>query len=147
MKNRMKVIIATYIISLSINLFDSIKYPDSEIGLINLILSLIFLIAVSNFLLYTLKNNYNTKIIKILLSIASISGVLIYIIVSFYDYMFDNMILDIISNIQFPLYILYITPFFGLNYIFDISYGAFSLIISIVYFIFLLSIFWKEHSN
>ena len=57
------------------------------------------------------------------------------------------MILDIISNIQFPLYILYITPFFGLNYIFDISYGVLSLIVSIIYFIFLLSIFWKEHSN
>ena len=32
---------------------------------------------------------------------------------------------------------LYITPFFGLNYIFDISYGAFSLIISIVYLVLL----------
>ena len=147
MNNRIKIIISTYIISLSINLFNSIKYPDSKIGLLNFIFSLIFLISVLNCILYTLKNNYSTKIIKRFLGLASISGVLIYLISSFYDYIFKNMILDIISNIQFPLYILFITPFFGFNYIFDISYGVFSLSISIIYFIFLLSIFYKEYSR
>lgn len=132
----MRCIFLIYITTIVVNLFDSIKYPDYlEAGLINLIVSLVFLISIIVYVLYQVKNNDKDKRIDIFLITATLSGILIYIIVSFYDFMFNNMIVDVISNIQFPLYILFITPLFGLNYILNINYDLLSLVISGIYFI------------
>ncbi|MCU9613044.1 hypothetical protein OEV98_05705 [Caldibacillus lycopersici] len=59
----------------------------------------------------------------------------------FEDVMTDHALLDMIASIQYPFYVVFRTPLFGLNYLFAIRYATFSLVMSAVYvfaFIFIL---------
>lgn len=149
MKNKIKYIFVfiIYIIVISVNLLDSIKYPDSEVGLVNIVVSVFFLIVIIWFTVYQI--NKNDKISSILLSGAVFGGILVYAMEHFKDIMLNNMILDIFSNIQIPFFILFITPLFGLNFFLNVSYGRFSIIMSIIYFSILIAkfLFGKKYSG
>ncbi|MEZ7173075.1 hypothetical protein [Sporosarcina sp. OR05] len=54
----------------------------------------------------------------------------------------NNAVLDIILSVQYPLYVLFITPLFGLNVVMNAGYGVFSAIISVVYLLAFVSMMW-----
>lgn len=47
--------------------------------------------------------------------------------------MMEYAILDMIASIQYPFYLMFTTPLFGVNSLFDINYETFSLLMSAVY--------------
>ncbi|MBN4050717.1 MAG: hypothetical protein COA82_11220 [Alkaliphilus sp.] len=134
MKINFKHVLVVYITAIGVNLLDSVKYPDSKIGLVNVAVSLLAFATIIIFSNYQIRNsNSNSKRNNVFLVAAIWSGILVYIITVFKDVMLNNTILDMFSNIQFPLYILFVTPLFGLNYFLEVTYGKLSMIIAIVY--------------
>lgn len=145
MKKVYLAVIGIYLASLFINLFDSIKYPDSDIGIINLIISMI-LSVLFIWIIYS-KRNINLKYFKTFLMSAVIGSSIVYSINGF-SFLITNDIFNIISGIRYPLYLIFVTPFFGFNYFLEMLYGKFSLMISIFYLVlYMLCIFRKLRTN
>lgn len=138
-KKNFAFFVLVYIVALCINFFVSIKYPDIHLTMINFIVTLLFLMMFA----LLIKNVENKAIVHkgllIFSSFGFLSSVIIYFIMTFEHLMFEYALLDVLFSIQYPLYIVFITPLFGLNYIFNLNYGVFSLVISIIYFI---AAFW-----
>ncbi|GEL77429.1 hypothetical protein TMU01_16640 [Tenuibacillus multivorans] len=75
-----------------------------------------------------------------------ISGVLVFVITKFEHAMFDNIILDSIASLQHPFYLIFTTPVFGGNILFDLSYGSYSLLMSLFYgVVYGLTIYFKKN--
>ncbi|WP_240456701.1 hypothetical protein [Virgibacillus halodenitrificans] len=82
---------------------------------------------------------------KVFAVLGVISGILVFFITTFEHAMFDNIILDSIASLQYPFYLIFITPVFGGNLLFAQSYGSYSLLISLFYGIILgLTIYFKK---
>lgn len=137
------LLICSYLIAFSTNIIPSMKHPDSTMNIFNLLSTTLFLITL---LIFIKKGSYRGKLnrgLKVFLVFGFISGLVVYIIKMFEGSMMDNAILDIISSIQYPFYLMFTTPLFGVNYLFGINYDTFSLLMSVVYvlvFILVLSI-------
>lgn len=71
--------------------------------------------------------------LKAIFLFGSISGLIVYSIKISESVMMDYAILDIIGSIQYPFYLIYTTPLFGINYLFNLNYETFSLLMSSVY--------------
>ncbi len=121
------LLIGSYLLAFSINLFPALKYPDLNVGIFNLLVTLLFMLL---FLIYS-KNG--SKKLKVFTIVGVASGVLIFLITTFEHLMFDNVILDSIASLQYPFYLIFITPLFGGNILFDLSYGTYSLLMSLFY--------------
>lgn len=136
------LLIYSYLIAFSTNLIPSLKHPDSTMNIFNLLATTLFLITL---LIFINKGSYSGKLnkgVKVFLIFGFISGLVVYIIKMFEGSMMDNAILDMIASIQYPFYLMFTTPLFGVNYLFGINYETFSLLMSVVYvlvFIFVLS--------
>ncbi|WP_337017976.1 hypothetical protein [Oceanobacillus massiliensis] len=70
---------------------------------------------------------------KVYALVGVISGVFVFVITTFEHAMFDNVILDSIASLQYPFYLIFTTPVFGVNILFDLSYGSYSLLMSLFY--------------
>lgn len=81
-------------------------------------------------LMYSKKGS---RILKIFSIFGMISGVIVFVITTFEHVMIGNGILDVIATIQYPFYLIFITPLFGGNILFDLSYGSYSLLMSLFY--------------
>ncbi len=137
MKKPIIYIVILYFLALRTNFFESIKYPDTNISLLNLITSSLLLISVFfNFKWLKQKNFF-----KIFLLGGFLSGIISYIT-------FEFIILGFIRDFSIILYILFITPFFGLNLLLGVNYGIFSVIISLFYLITLIySLYLSKRNN
>ncbi len=124
MKKPIIYIILIFIVVFGINFITSIAYPDSSITVINLVASIIFVIAFSIGVIKLIEMNKRKILILFLLG-GFLSGMLNYIA---YD-------LIILRGIATPLYCLFITPFFGFNLFLGVKFGLFSAIISVFYLI------------
>lgn len=134
------LLIGSYLLALSINLMTSIKHPDSTIGIFNLLVTVLFMVLL---LLYSKKGS---KILKIFSIFGVISGVILFVITTFEHSMIGNGILDVIASIQYPFYLIFITPLFGGNILFDLSYGSYSLWMSLFYgVVFGLTVYFKKN--
>ena len=134
MKKRSVYVIIIYLLAFGINFITSIKYPDSHITILNFIVSILFLVTI--FLsLKTVVISKKYKMFKFMMIGGMVSGIFVFIVTEFNHIIYKYFILDIISGIQYPLYSLFVTPLFGLNYIFNVSYGLFSAIMSLFYLI------------
>lgn len=138
--NKMKLkllifLICSYLIAFATNLIPSLKHPDSTMSIFNLLATALFLIALLIFIKKASYGGKSNKGLKAFLILGFISGLVVYVIKMFEGTMMDNAILDIIVSIQYPFYLLFTTPLFGVNYLFDISYETFSLLMSAVYVI------------
>ncbi len=133
-------LIGSYLIAFSINLIPSIKYPDSSLNIFNLLATSLFLVA---FLLAIKKGassgRYHKRV-KLLLLVGFASGLVVYVFKLLEDTLMNYAILDVIASIQYPFYLLFITPLFGVNYLLDMSYGTFSLLMSAVYVLIFISV-------
>ena len=75
----------------------------------------------------------------------AISGVIVFVITTFEHAMIGNGILDVIASIQYPFYLIFVTSLFGGNILFDLSYGAYSLWMSLFYgVVFGLTVYFKQ---
>lgn len=140
-------LICSYLIAFATNLIPSLKHPDSTLNIFNLLVTVLFLIALVIFIKQASYSGKLNKVLKIVLIFGFISGFVVYIIKLFEDTMMNYAILDMIASIQYPFYLLFTTPLFGINYLFDINYEIFSLLMSAVYTIaFILVMSFKKFS-
>jgi hypothetical protein len=117
MKKHTILMASIYIVSLSINLIPSLKHPDSNLTLINLLTSLMLMIAIILWI-KSVATSKKTGFLKIISAIGMISGIFVFSIS---------------------------TPLFGINYILNTNYGVFSVIISLFYLAtFLLCSFYQK---
>ncbi|WP_233880678.1 hypothetical protein [Virgibacillus halodenitrificans] len=130
---------ASYILAFSVNLMPSIMYPDLKVDGFNLLVTLLFMFLL---LMYSRRGSKKLKVFAVL---GVISGILVFFITTFEHAMFDNIIFDSIASLQYPFYLIFITPVFGGNILFDLSYGSYSLLMSLFYgIIFGLTIYFKK---
>ncbi|MFC3211239.1 hypothetical protein [Planomicrobium okeanokoites] len=134
------LLISSYLIAFSTNLIPSLKHPDSNISIFNLLATFLLLIA----FLIVIKKVWSSgklhKSLKRFLLVGFISGLVIYGIKIFEDTLMNYNVLDMTASIQYLIYLLFITPLFGMNYLFDMGYGNFSLLISVVYIFILFAV-------
>ncbi len=121
------LLIITYLLAFFVNVIPALKHPDLDVGIFNLLVTILF---ISLYLIYSKKGNKKLKIFSI---IGVISSILVFTITTFEHAMIDNGILDVIVPIQYPFYLIFITPLFGGNILFDLSYGTYSLLMSLFY--------------
>lgn len=135
-------LIASYLLAFSVNLMPAIMHPDLNVDVFNLLVTLLFMFLL---LMYTRKGSKKLKVFAVL---GVISGILVFIITTFEHAMFDNIILDSIASLQYPFYLIFTTPVFGGNILFDLSYGSYSLLMSLFYgIIFGLTIYFKKNDE
>lgn len=127
------LLICSYIVAFSINLLPSVKHPDSTIGIFNLMATVLFLLAMGVFINKASYKGKSNKILKGFLVFGFLSGLVVYVITTFESKMVDYAVLDILASIQYPFYLLFITPLFGINYLLNINYEFFSALMSVVY--------------
>lgn len=133
MKNRRIIILlCVYLTAFLVNLIPSIKYPDTNLSIINIIASSLLIMTLVAFVKKGTTNSIR-EILRYFFIIGFISGLIIFIIKIFEDTLIQNTILDVISSIQYPIYLLFYTPFFGINYVINTEYNYFVLIISLFY--------------
>ncbi len=121
------LLIGSYLLAFSVNLMPSIKHPDSDIDILNSLVTILFMVLL---LTYSIKGS---KLLKTFSIFGIISGVIVFVIKTFEHDMIGNGILDVIASIQYPFYLIFITPLFGGNILFDLSYGSYSLLMSLFY--------------
>ncbi len=128
MKNRFSILlIVSYLLAFSVNLMPALKYPDLNVNIFNLLITLLFIFLL---LMYSKKGSKTLKIFSI---VGVISGVLIFVVKIFENAILENAILDAIASIQYPLFLIFTTPIFGGNILFNLSYGSYSLLMSLFY--------------
>ncbi|WP_333719876.1 hypothetical protein [Enterococcus faecalis] len=124
------------------------KHPDSTMSIFNLLATALFLIALLIFIKKASYSGKSNKGLKVFLIFGFISGLVVYVIKIFEGTMMGYAILDMIASIQYPFYLMFTTPLFGVNYLFDINYETFSLLMSAVYVIaFILVMSFKKADN
>ena len=127
------------------NLIPSIKYPDVTTTIFNLLATVLFLITLLIFIKQAAYHGKFHKGLKAFLLVGFVSGLVVYVIKIFEDTMMDYAVLEMIASIQYPFYIIFITPLFGVNYLFDVSYETLSLCMSSLYLlIFILVVSFKK---
>jgi hypothetical protein len=128
MKNKFSILlIVSYLLAFSVNLMPSLKYPDVNVNIFHLLATLLFIFLL---LMYSKKGSKTLKVFSI---VGVVSGVLIFVVKTFENAMLENAILDAIASIQYPLFLIFTTPIFGGNILFNLSYGSYSLLMSLFY--------------
>ncbi|AIF45277.1 hypothetical protein [Virgibacillus sp. SK37] len=134
--------IATFLLALSVNLMPAIMHPDLNVNVFNLLVTLLYMFLL---LLYSRKGSKKLKMFAV---VGVISGILVFFISTFEHAMFDNIILDSIASLQYPFYLIFTMPLFGGNILFDLSYGSYSLLMSLFYgIIFGLTNYFKKNDK
>jgi len=136
------LVIASYLLAFSINLMPALKYPDLNMNILNLLVTILFMVLL---LMYAKKGS---KILKVFSILGAVSGVIIFAIATFEHAMIGNGILDVIASIQYPFYLVFITPLFGGNILLDLSYESYSLLMSLFYgVVFGLTVYFRKESG
>ncbi|WP_186577931.1 hypothetical protein [Aquibacillus kalidii] len=135
-------LIGSYLFAFFLNLMPSIKYPDLNMNVWNLVVTLVFMF------LLIMYSKQGKKKLKIFSLVGVISAVLVFLITAFEQVMFEHAFLDAIASLQYPLYLLFITPLFGGNDLFDVSYGLYSLLMSLFYgIVFGLTLYFRRDDS
>lgn len=131
--NYLFLLIVFYLIAFSTNFMSSIKYPDANITIFNFLATVLFVLILLKYTKEKLNAKKDNKKLKIFLLVGVITGVLVYVIKMFENFMFDYAFLDAIATIQYPIYLIFITPLFGANLLLNLSSSTFSLFMSLFY--------------
>lgn len=135
------LLISSYILAITVNFMPSIKFPDLQLYILNLAVSILF---AASLLIYT---TTGSKRLILFSAAGAISVIIIFIVTTFEEAIFENVLLDVIASVQFPLYILYATPLFGGNLIFHFPYETYSIFLALFYITaFLLALYYKKKS-
>lgn len=120
------LIVASYIV----NFIPSIKYPDSSIHAHHLILSAACILS---FLIFSLISK--RSIFKFFLVTGMLSGLLIFTLIYLESYFLGNLFFDMLSSIYYVLYIVFVTPLFGINQVLNAEVAYLSLFTSSIYLV------------
>ncbi len=126
-KKLLFLLIASYLLAFSINLMPAMKYPDLEIGVFNLIVSIVFIFFLT---IYAKTGSKNFRIFSM---VGTISGVMVYLGTLFEGRSLGGDFWDVLATIQYPFYFIFTTPLFGGNLFFEISHETYSLALSLIY--------------
>ena len=118
-----------YLLALSINFMTALKYPDLDVTAEHLSISLVFLALL---LLYSL---FSGKLYRKLIVSGVIGGVVCFAAQHYQGYLYDSWIVDALSSIQYPLYVMYVAPLFGMNLLFEYTPAMYSLLVSLLFLI------------
>lgn len=127
---RIFAILIFYMFALYYNLIPSIKFPDIKTNYISILASFSLIII----LVFFLKHVRNFKFTRNFVLVGLISSILFIILSLIEKYFFSYMIFDILSSIVYILFVLFITPFFGVNLLIRLPIEIFAGIISLMYF-------------
>ena len=124
MKRKWKIIlfIAMYVIALAINLIVSVMFPDLRIEVFHFIASILLFIV----LIFVITQT--ARFTNWFLIAGAVSSCFVAFAQHFEELLTSNWALDMLSGIQYPLYVIFNTPLFGLNYIFGFLPGSFALL-------------------
>lgn len=129
-KKLLILLIVSYLLAFSINLMPAIKHPDLQIGMLNFLVSLVFMA----FIVICLKTG-SQKLKKFIIG-GTYAGIVIFFISELETYYISgSSIFDVIASIQYPVYLIFIVPLFGMNLLLDTSYEMFSLMTIIFYLV------------
>ena len=127
------LVICAYGISFAVNVIPSLKYPDTQLYMYQLLPAALVVLLLTALIM---KGSYNSRLygrIKGFLFIGFISGIFVFAVKQFEHSMIDSFLFDMISSMQYPFYLIFTTPLFGLNLLFDFPYETFSLLIGALY--------------
>lgn len=135
-------LVISYVLAFITNLMPALKHPDLTMGSIHFLSTLFFLAML---VLFVIKVHERFKYV---LLVGMLSGLIVFVVNLFEELIFKYAILDVVASIQYPMYIIFITPLFGAIMLFDISYGSYSLLVSFVYFlIYMLKVVTRPRIN
>lgn len=120
------------LVSIMLNGWPAGIYPDGSIGIVQILTS----IGWFAFLMGSILILKNTSLIRFLfnyLRFGFIGGMVVYLITLFENHLWDQTWFDMMSGIQYPLYVLFVVPMFGWNAFTEIPYGDFSFLIGFLY--------------
>lgn len=109
------VLSSLYVLAFIVNLIPSIMFPDAEIHPIHAFASGLLLVCMFG---TCLLRNRAAKLFIMAILFASVT---VFTLNSFETYMYDIVVLDALFAIQYPLYILFVAPLFGLNYFLNVN--------------------------
>lgn len=114
------------LLAFMMNLVPALMYPDIKMTMFHFIISVAALFSIA---LLTAKQR------KIVFVGGALAGLLIFVInLTFLsDARLNFAVLDILLSIEYPLYLLIVTPLFGLNYVFSLDYDMFALLVTAVF--------------
>ena len=127
MKKKYLYMLIIYVFSVLYNIIPSIKYPDFDLNVSNLLVSITFVISFFVYFKIILHTGINKTIIVILI-LSSISGIFIHLI-----YLSNNT--GALWGLSIVLYIVFISPFFGFNSLMHADYSIFAIFVSLFYII------------
>ncbi|WP_010097344.1 hypothetical protein [Ornithinibacillus scapharcae] len=133
MKKITIMFILFYLLALTFYFMPSIKFPDVTMNFTNMFITVLFLVT-----LITLSVLVKNKGIKLFLITGTIEGILVFLINKLESSFFENLFYEVIAFLQYPIYIVFITPFFGGNSILHVNYGLYSLLVAAIYLIILI---------
>ncbi|TCI30626.1 hypothetical protein EVJ33_04825 [Exiguobacterium sp. SL-10] len=122
-KRCLVVLSSIYVIAFAVNLIPSIMFPDATIQPIHAAASGLLLVCMLGTCL--LRN----RVAKLLIMAILFASVTVFSLISFETYMYDIVLLDALFSIQYPLYILFVTPLFGLNFFLNVNPEYVSLLV------------------
>lgn len=111
-----------YIIALMVNLIPSATFPDATILPLHAAASVALVLCMIGTCL--MKN----RAAKLYITALLFASVTVFTLNSFETYMHDILLLDALFSIQYPLYILFVSPLFGLNFFTNVEAEYVSLI-------------------
>lgn len=114
-KKCLVVLSSVYILAFIVNLIPSFMFPDAEIHPIHAFASGLLLVCMLG---TCLLRNRDAKLFIMAILFASVT---VFTLNSFETYMYDIVVLDALFAIQYPLYILFVAPLFGLNYFLNVN--------------------------
>ena len=75
-------------------------------------------------------------------------SIFISVVQNYQNVIYDIWILDIFSGLQYPLYIIYIAPLFGINLLLDYTPAMYSLSLAMLFLIcFIISVYIKKNNG
>ncbi|ASK64007.1 hypothetical protein CFK37_18520 [Virgibacillus phasianinus] len=132
------LLICSYLLAFSTNLMPSAKHPDLNMNIFNFLTTTLFIIILLLFAKQGSNGKSGTRKLQIFSTLGIISGGIIFLIKSFENVMFDYVVLDSIASIQYPFYLIFTTPLYGINSLLDLNYAAYSLLMSLFYILVLI---------
>lgn len=118
MKTNKKCIVTlsvVYVIALIVNIIPSATFPDATIRPLHAAASVALLFCLLGTCL--LRN----QVAKLYITALLFASVTVFTLNSFETYMRDILLLDALFSIQYPLYILFVSPLFGLNFFLNVG--------------------------
>ncbi|WP_431027198.1 hypothetical protein [Lysinibacillus sp. LZ02] len=113
------IFIVTLSLTLCLNFWSGLKYPDIEPTFMGFVTTCIYISVVIMM---------NKKWVRNFCVMGAISSLLVALLISFETVLTENMLLDMIFSVQYALYVVFIMPLFGLNFITDLPLEWFSCI-------------------